>query len=148
MHGSGVMIWPDMTRYEGDFKNGRMDGHGIKQYGNGNRFVGTFKDDLYNGLGVWYDCAAQTKQQGEWANGKRQKWIGKSTTSYISGYGQDASTQPVKLRESDVRATLYKGGKWRDDKNKAMINGTSPYRQNSSASLMNKPSPSQALNPF
>ena len=58
MHGAGVMVWPDMTRYEGEFKNGLMEGHGIKQFAKGDRFVGTFKEDLYNGLGVWYDGTA------------------------------------------------------------------------------------------
>ncbi len=52
------MVWPDMTRYEGEFKNGRMDGYGIKQFYKGDRYVGSFKEDLYNGLGVWFDAAA------------------------------------------------------------------------------------------
>ena len=53
-----------------------MEGQGIKQYAKGDRYVGTFKEDSYHGLGVWYDATAQTKQQGEWVDGKRQKWIG------------------------------------------------------------------------
>jgi hypothetical protein len=39
-----------------------MEGQGIKQFANGDRFVGTFKEDSYQGLGVWYDATAQTKQ--------------------------------------------------------------------------------------
>lgn len=30
MHGTGVMLWPEGTRYEGEFKAGKMDGNGIK----------------------------------------------------------------------------------------------------------------------
>lgn len=138
MHGNGVMVWPDMTRYEGEFRNGRMEGQGIKQFSKGDRYVGTFKEDVYDGLGVWYDAAAQTKQQGEWTMGKRQKWIGAATQSYVSGYGQQQSTQPVKLRESDVRKTLYKGGKWRDVNSKTVNNnqqGLSPMRVSSNRNL-------------
>lgn len=30
MNGKGVLVWPDQSRYEGEFKNGKMEGHGIK----------------------------------------------------------------------------------------------------------------------
>jgi hypothetical protein len=29
-----------------------------------------------DGVGIWFDIAAQTKQQGQWKNGKRLKWLG------------------------------------------------------------------------
>jgi hypothetical protein len=35
-----------------------MEGQGIKQFAKGDRFVGTFKEDSYHGLGVWYDATA------------------------------------------------------------------------------------------
>lgn len=62
MNGLGVMVWPDQSRYEGEFKNGKMKGRGIKQMSNGNRYVGQFKNDQYDGTGIWYDMAAQTKR--------------------------------------------------------------------------------------
>ena len=60
------MIYPDRTIYNGDFKEGIMDGHGFIQYGNGDRFIGDFKDDLRDGTGVWHDATTHTKRQGKW----------------------------------------------------------------------------------
>lgn len=76
MHGQGLMVWPDQTRYEGEFRNGKMEGHGVKQYVKGDRYVGAFCEDVYHGSGIWYSKADQTKRQGEWNMGKRTKWIG------------------------------------------------------------------------
>ena len=40
MEGKGIMIWPDQSRYEGEFKNGKIDGKGTKYYANGNKYIG------------------------------------------------------------------------------------------------------------
>jgi hypothetical protein len=40
MDGKGVMIWPDQSRFEGDFKNGKMEGKGTKLFANGNKYIG------------------------------------------------------------------------------------------------------------
>ena len=46
MEGKGVMTWPDQSRYDGDFKEGRIEGKGTKQFANGNRYVGEWKNDV------------------------------------------------------------------------------------------------------
>ena len=48
------MVWPDQSRYDGEFRDGKMEGHGIKYLAKGDRYVGMFKDDLKNGTGIWY----------------------------------------------------------------------------------------------
>jgi hypothetical protein len=45
MEGKGVLIWPDESRYEGDFKGGKMEGKGTKHFANGNRYIGDWKND-------------------------------------------------------------------------------------------------------
>jgi len=32
MDGKGVMTWPDGSKYEGEFRSGKMDGDGTKVY--------------------------------------------------------------------------------------------------------------------
>lgn len=34
------MTWPDGNRYEGEFKQGKMDGDGTKIFANGNKYIG------------------------------------------------------------------------------------------------------------
>ena len=75
MDGKGVMVWPDQSKYEGEFKQGKIEGKGKKDFSNGNRFIGDWKNDVMHGSGVWYNIKDQTKRQGEWQNGKRISWI-------------------------------------------------------------------------
>ena len=75
MNGQGTMLFPDGSRYDGEFKDGRMEGQGIRQYKNFDRYVGGFKNDQFHGTGVWYSAEGATKRQGEWGNGKRLSWL-------------------------------------------------------------------------
>ena len=43
--GSGRMDWADGSWYEGEFRNGRMNGHGIFCDSEGRTYEGTFEDD-------------------------------------------------------------------------------------------------------
>tara|TARA_B110000285_G_C15079610_1_gene592740 strand:- start:281 stop:451 length:171 start_codon:yes stop_codon:yes gene_type:complete len=56
------MVWPDESRYTGDFKLGKIEGKGTKEFANGNRYVGDWKNDQQNGSGVWYSIKEQTKR--------------------------------------------------------------------------------------
>lgn len=49
------MTWPDQSRYEGEFKNGKMEGRGTKVWASGNKFVGNWKNDVQHGTGVFYN---------------------------------------------------------------------------------------------
>ena len=55
MDGKGTMTWPDQSKYEGDFKNGKIEGKGTKQMANGNRYIGEWKSDQMHGSGVFYN---------------------------------------------------------------------------------------------
>jgi hypothetical protein len=40
MQGKGILIWNDGTKYEGDFKQGKMQGNGIMILPNKDKYVG------------------------------------------------------------------------------------------------------------
>ena len=44
MHGQGVLTCQSGTRYEGEFKDDKMDGKGIYTWPSGNSFEGEFKN--------------------------------------------------------------------------------------------------------
>ena len=46
------MYYSDGDRYEGEFKEGRMNGEGVYCYGEGDLYEGTFVDDHRHGKGV------------------------------------------------------------------------------------------------
>jgi hypothetical protein len=46
MEGKGIMIWTDGSRYEGDFKSGKIEGQGTKVFSNGNTYIGWWKSDV------------------------------------------------------------------------------------------------------
>ena len=50
-HGSGLFVWPNGKKYQGQWKEGKQDGVGIYMDNNG------------------------TKKYGQWKAGKRTSWI-------------------------------------------------------------------------
>ena len=54
-NGPGKATWPDGDRYEGDFRDSKITGHGVWTFGNG---TGTY---------TWADGSGY---QGEWSDGK------------------------------------------------------------------------------
>ena len=83
MEGRGVETWSDGRRYEGDFKAGKKDGEGTFEWPNGNKYVGSWRNGKQHGIGIWIshettasgNQSEMIKRQGEWVNGKRQRWI-------------------------------------------------------------------------
>ena len=49
------MTNPDGSSYEGEFKNGKMEGQGVKSYSNGNKLTGKFKNNLEHGVGMFFN---------------------------------------------------------------------------------------------
>ena len=43
------MKWPDLSKYEGEFRDGKMHGRGIRYYANGNIYDGNFCEDKAHG---------------------------------------------------------------------------------------------------
>lgn len=68
-------LWSDGRKYEGDFKNGKKDGEGTFEWPNGNKYIGSWKRGKQHGIGIWASAKDGTKRQGEWVEGKRQRWI-------------------------------------------------------------------------
>ncbi|KAG7597885.1 MORN motif [Arabidopsis suecica] len=68
-NGSGVYYYFVRGRYEGDWIDGRYDGHGIESWARGSRYKGQYRQGLRHGYGVYRfytgDCYA-----GEWFNGQ------------------------------------------------------------------------------
>lgn len=108
------MIFPDRTMYNGDFKDGKIEGHGVMNYFNGDRFIGTFKDDMKDGTGVWHDAVKHTKRQGTWAKDKRTAWIGQATESNVTAHGDlDENGETTKRNDRQYISRDKKGGAWR-----------------------------------
>ena len=62
--------YPDGTKYEGEWKNGKRHGHGMWTKPNGLTYVGEWKDDKPNGQGT-LTLPNGRKHKGEWKDGKR-----------------------------------------------------------------------------
>jgi len=52
LEGKGIMIFPSGSRYEGDFKNGGMDGKGIYSSSDGSWYEGEMKNGEFHGKGI------------------------------------------------------------------------------------------------
>jgi antitoxin component YwqK of YwqJK toxin-antitoxin module len=101
VNGHGIVY--DVTgnkRYEGGFKNGHVNGQGIAYHANGKKkYEGEFKDNNPHGHGISYHENGNKKYEGEWENGK------------LHGYG--------KLYNQFKK--IIKNGEWENDKFKAGI---------------------------
>jgi 1-phosphatidylinositol-4-phosphate 5-kinase len=74
-NGYGLKIWPDGSYLKGNFRGGHLNGYGIKHFGrateySGDTYVGDFKNDVYQGHGVYNDVSMDIKFSGEWQHGK------------------------------------------------------------------------------
>lgn len=74
-HYKGTLLYPNCSfknikEYVGEFKEGKINGHGIMTYSNKGKFEGEFKDsDPYNGHGMVI-LRNGNIYQGEWKDGK------------------------------------------------------------------------------
>lgn len=65
-----VIDLPNGDRYEGEFKNGFMNGWGIYTYKNGNRYEGYFVGDMKNGSGL-LETSLGERYDGEFKDGMK-----------------------------------------------------------------------------
>jgi hypothetical protein len=65
----GVLNHVDHYLYHGDFLRTVRDGEGRCYYANGETYVGSWKDDLYNGYGILYAPDGSVAQAGTWEAG-------------------------------------------------------------------------------
>ncbi|KAG6776071.1 hypothetical protein POTOM_019574 [Populus tomentosa] len=68
-NGSGVYNFFVNGRYEGDWIDGRYDGHGIESWARGSRYRGQYRQGLRHGYGV-YRFYTGDSYAGEWFNGQ------------------------------------------------------------------------------
>ena len=48
----GTYIYEDGSKYEGTFKDGKIDGNGIFSYNDGDTYDGEWKNGKFNGNGI------------------------------------------------------------------------------------------------
>ncbi|CAN6873800.1 hypothetical protein Bca4012_077336 [Brassica carinata] len=114
-NGSGVYYYFVRGRYEGDWVDGRYDGHGIESWARGSRYKGQYRHGLRHGYGVYRfytgDCYA-----GEWLNGQSHGFGVQSCadgSSYVgeSRFGVKHGLGSYHFRNGDKYAGEYFGDK-------------------------------------
>lgn len=85
--GTGILSWygkdktKEVEREAGGFRKGRMSGHGIQTFANGNKVVGDFVDGRMNGRGILTRADGE-RYAGSWRQGK---WEGFGTLTWKNG---------------------------------------------------------------
>ena len=131
MHGHGLMVYADGSKYEGQFVQGKKCGHGTRFFSSGDHYIGQFRDNMMNGTGIYYSVAQQNKRQGEWLNGKRVSWLTAPQPYNVSI--EEIRRDDQDLDRSSVRGTLYRGGKWRQVADATLSQDFSPGSRKLSA---------------
>ena len=91
-NGQGTLIFTDSgNKYVGTFKNDLFNGQGIYTYVNGNKYEGAFQDDLFNGQGRY-----------SYANG--DSYVGRFKDDLFDGQGT------YKEADGSVKQGLWKDG--------------------------------------
>ncbi|CAA2988319.1 radial spoke head 10 homolog B-like [Olea europaea subsp. europaea] len=83
-NGSGVYNYFANGRYEGDWIDGKYDGHGVESWARGSRYRGQYRQGLRHGYGVYTFYTGDT-YAGEWCNGQSHG-MGVQTCSDGSSY--------------------------------------------------------------
>jgi len=71
LDGFAIQDFPDYYRFEGDFVNGKRNGYGVEIYKNGFRFEGHYKNDKRNGFGVIINPLVEQTFEGIFKDNKR-----------------------------------------------------------------------------
>jgi len=68
-NGLGTFAYPDGSKYDGHFNQGRPHGLGTWYYANGDKYVGSFRANFPHGKGTLY-LADGEEVKGEWSEGE------------------------------------------------------------------------------
>jgi hypothetical protein len=107
-NGTGVAIWPNGSKYTGEFFNGMPNGKGTFEYSNGDVYVGQFEYGFRSGKGVMTFSNGDT-YDGEW---KADMMHGLGKYTFIT-------PDPANAKKNDVYT-----GQWRFN----MMHGKGSYR--------------------
>ena len=69
-HGYGDLIFPDGSKYMGNWCNGQAHGKGTMNHSNGDVYIGDFINDQATGKGTFTKANNRT-YEGEWLEGMR-----------------------------------------------------------------------------
>ena len=70
-HGTGIYIFQNLERYEGELFKGAKHGKGTYFYRNGSVYVGDWADNFKNGMGKFEYFLDEIKYIGEWKRGRK-----------------------------------------------------------------------------
>ncbi|MBK8428971.1 MAG: caspase family protein [Saprospiraceae bacterium] len=68
-NGHGIYAYPDGSKYEGHFLNGKFDGAGSFWFASGDRYMGNFKENYPDGQGTRY-LKSGGEETGAWKQGE------------------------------------------------------------------------------
>ncbi|KAG6468924.1 phosphatidylinositol 4-phosphate 5-kinase 1-like [Zingiber officinale] len=68
-HGSGVYYFYAKGRYEGDWIDGKYEGHGIESWARGSQYLGQYRQGMRHGFGT-YRFYEGDSYSGEWVGGQ------------------------------------------------------------------------------
>jgi len=69
LNGHGTAVYAIEGMYEGEWKDYKRDGHGVMVYANGDRYDGEWKDGKRNGHGVLVKHLDGSRYDGDWKDG-------------------------------------------------------------------------------
>lgn len=108
-------VWPDGTRYEGDWQRGQPHGLGTMTYNNGAMYWGRFEQGRRNGQGIM-KYANGDEYEGLWRHDQPH---GKGTLHYINGDVYAGAFREGKKQGEGKQVYLdgtYYDGTWANDK--------------------------------
>jgi hypothetical protein len=68
-NGQGIFAYPDGSKYEGSFQDGKFEGQGTFSFANGDKYEGSFKENYPDGEGTRY-LKDGKKETGKWRKGE------------------------------------------------------------------------------
>jgi hypothetical protein len=127
--GAGVAQWfadgKPSYRYEGPYRDGKMEGRGASQWANGSRYEGEYRDNLRNGTGTM-TWASGTRYEGEWRDGKQDGTGAKTWASgnHYEGQWRDGKAEGTGRLTTTANGTfegMWKNGCFRDGNRRAWV---------------------------
>ena len=85
---SQLVVWPDNSKYDGDWVADSREGKGTFYYVNGDRYVGDWKADVQHGKGI-YHFSSGDRYEGDYVDGERTGqgiYVHKNGDKYVGAF--------------------------------------------------------------